>query len=54
MAEFSNCPTCGRSKRECDDSAAHGTDGCCMTCDQLGRTANHTWRTTYDFTGGEG
>ena len=39
---FYDCPTCGRSKRECDNSAAHGMDGCCMTCDEIGRRPNHT------------
>lgn len=36
-----DCPTCGRTKAECDDSAAHGHDACCMTCDEQGRGLNH-------------
>jgi hypothetical protein len=35
------CPTCRSTKRECDDSAAHGDDNCCMSCDEVGRHVNH-------------
>lgn len=38
---FNDCPTCGRTKKDCDDSAARGWDACCMTCDEIGRTRNH-------------
>ena len=36
-----DCPTCGRTKAECDNSAARGLDACCMACDQQGRGPNH-------------
>lgn len=50
MSTFSNCPTCGQTKRECDDSAAHGHDNCCMTCDELGRLVNHRVLTVKEVT----
>lgn len=38
------CPTCHRSAQHCSDSAARGRDGCCMRCDETGRTDNHRMR----------
>lgn len=36
-----DCATCGRAKRECDDSSARGWDNCCMGCDEMGRGRSH-------------
>lgn len=41
-----DCASCGRSKRECDDSAARGWDNCCMRCDEMGRIRSHRTLTT--------
>lgn len=48
MSAFSDCPTCKRPKTVCDESAAHGRDACCMTCDERGRAANHAVVTVED------
>ena len=36
-----DCPTCGRTAKECNDSHAKGWDGCCQKCDERGRVVNH-------------
>lgn len=53
MAEYTDCPTCGRTKSECDDSAARGHDACCMACDERGRGPNHRVLTVPDITSEE-
>lgn len=40
-----DCPTCGRSLKHCQDSRARGWDNCCLTCDEIGQMENH--RTLY-------
>lgn len=39
--EPTDCPHCGQSAEECNDSAARGWDNCCMRCDEIGRRHNH-------------
>jgi hypothetical protein len=51
IAPTTNCPICGRTAKECNDSHAKGWDGCCMTCDSVGRAESHRLRIV--TTGGE-
>ena len=43
-APTTDCPTCGRTARECDASRAKGWDHCCQACDALGSVVNHRLR----------
>ncbi len=45
-----DCSTCGKSKRECDDSRARGWDNCCMGCDEIGSRRSHQTLTVAEVT----
>ncbi len=43
-APTTDCPHCGRTAKDCNDSHAKGWDGCCMGCDGAGRINTHRLR----------
>lgn len=43
-APTTDCPTCGRTAKECNDSRAKGWDNCCQKCDERGQLLNHRVR----------
>lgn len=41
IAPTTDCPTCNRTAKECNDSRAKGWGNCCMACDERGSVAGH-------------
>lgn len=42
-APSTDCQTCGRSAKSCNDDRARGWSHCCLTCEERGSLVSHRW-----------
>ena len=40
-APSTDCQTCGRAAKSCNDDRARGWSHCCLTCEERGSLASH-------------